>query len=253
MPTPERVIETIRAECLDPTVIQRSAASRSDAPDLCRALQPRATPSRPRPRPSMSRSVGPDAGQSARRSPTGSARWADPRVLRRRRVIESGFPIPTGSNRVVAAALLIAEPTVGKWRRRFLTGRLDGLLDEPRPGAPRTIGDAEVERVIALTLESAPSPRPSNGCSTGSHRAGVQPKGAPHPADRALAEPPTGARRSSWSTDPLFITASGGDRQRITETIWWDHHEGSHSAEALRLGKQTLCQLSYSRSGAATF
>ena len=87
-------------------------------------------------------------------------------------MIESGFPIPTGSNRVVAAALLIAEPTVGKWRRRFLTGRLDGLLDEPRPGAPRTIGDAEVERVIALTLESAPSPRPSNGCSTGSHRAG---------------------------------------------------------------------------------
>ena len=71
-------------------------------------------------------------------------------------MIESGFPIPTGSNRVVAAALLIAEPTVGKWRRRFLTGRLDGLLDEPRPGAPRTIGDAEVERVIALTLESAP-------------------------------------------------------------------------------------------------
>ena len=44
-------------------------------------------------------------------------------------------------------------------------------------------------------------------------------------------------------------TAGGGDRQRLTETIWWDHHEGSHSAEALRLGKQTLCQLSYSRSG----
>jgi len=87
------------------------------------------------------------------------------------------------------------------------------------------------------------------GAPLGRIARGVQPKGAPHPADRALAEPPTGARRSSWSTDPLFITASGGDRQRITETIWWDHHEGSHSAEALRLGKQTLCQLSYSRSG----
>jgi transposase len=60
------------------------------------------------------------------------------------------------SNKDVAAALLITEPTVGKWRRRFLAQRLDGLLDEPRPGAPRTIGDAEVERVIALTLESAP-------------------------------------------------------------------------------------------------
>jgi hypothetical protein len=92
----ERVIETIRAECLDWTLIQRSAASRSDAPDLCRALQPRATPSRPRPRPSTSRGVGPDGGQSARRSPAGPARRADPRVPRRRRVIESGFPIPTG-------------------------------------------------------------------------------------------------------------------------------------------------------------
>jgi hypothetical protein len=37
--------------------------------------------------------------------------------------------------------------------------------------------------------------------------------------------------------------------QRITEPIWWGHHEGNHSAEACRLGKQTLCQLSYSRSG----
>jgi transposase InsO family protein len=74
----ERVIETMRAECLDWTLIQRSAASRSNPPDLCRALQPRATPSRPRPRPSTSRGVGPDGGQSARRSPTGPARWADP-------------------------------------------------------------------------------------------------------------------------------------------------------------------------------
>ena len=46
----ERVIETIRAECLDWTLIQRSAASRSNTSDLCRARQPRAPPSRPRPR-----------------------------------------------------------------------------------------------------------------------------------------------------------------------------------------------------------
>src|SRR5450759_4488031 len=59
-----RVIETIRAECLDWTLIQRSAASRPDAPDLCRPRQPRATPSRPRPRPSPSRGVGPDGGNT---------------------------------------------------------------------------------------------------------------------------------------------------------------------------------------------
>src|SRR5665811_787832 len=99
----------MRAECLDWTLIQRSAASRSDASDLCRARQPRAAPSRARPRPSTSRSVGPDAGQSARRSPTGSARWADPRVLRRRGVIESGFPIPKMARAVELAALVGRE------------------------------------------------------------------------------------------------------------------------------------------------
>ena len=43
--------------------------------------------------------------------------------------------------------------------------------------------------------------------------------------------------------------SAGRKRQRITEAIWWYRHTGAHSAETLRLGKQTLCQLSYSRSG----
>jgi transposase len=45
---------------------------------------------------------------------------------------------------------------VGKWRSRFIERRLDGLLDEPRPGTPRTIGDDDVERVVTMTLESKP-------------------------------------------------------------------------------------------------
>src|SRR5262245_63148211 len=56
-------------------------------------------------------------------------------------------------NSQVAARLRINRVTVGKWRKRFLADRLEGLADEPRPGAPRTITDAMVERVITKTLE----------------------------------------------------------------------------------------------------
>jgi transposase len=57
----------------------------------------------------------------------------------------------------VAERLCITVQTVGKWRNRFLAQRLDGLLDEPRPGAPREIGDAEVERLLAVTLNERPA------------------------------------------------------------------------------------------------
>ena len=60
------------------------------------------------------------------------------------------------SNKAIAAALDCHPVTVGKWRRRFAQWRLDGLQDEPRPGAPRTITDAQVEAVIVTTLEEQP-------------------------------------------------------------------------------------------------
>src|SRR5262245_59773627 len=60
------------------------------------------------------------------------------------------------SNTRIAADLRVTLPTVGKWRQRFVEDRLEGLADEPRPGAPRTITDAQVEAVIAKTLESKP-------------------------------------------------------------------------------------------------
>jgi len=60
------------------------------------------------------------------------------------------------NNSVVGQQLGIVRSTVGKWRARFLKHGVDGLLDEPRPGAPRQIGDRDVERVITTTLESMP-------------------------------------------------------------------------------------------------
>jgi Homeodomain-like domain len=56
----------------------------------------------------------------------------------------------------VAADLGVSLPTVGKWRSRFVTRRLEGLVDEPRPGAPRTITDEQVEAVVVATLEETP-------------------------------------------------------------------------------------------------
>ena len=54
----------------------------------------------------------------------------------------------------VAAELGLHEHTVGKWRRRFLKDRCDGLLDEARPGRPRTIDDDQVAAVIERTLRT---------------------------------------------------------------------------------------------------
>jgi transposase len=59
-------------------------------------------------------------------------------------------------NTEIAAELGIRRATAAMWRSRFAVDRLDGLLDEPRPGRPRTISDAQVEEVIVKTLESAP-------------------------------------------------------------------------------------------------
>ena len=60
-------------------------------------------------------------------------------------------------SKVVAAELGVHEHTVGKWRRRFLKDRIEGLLDEARPGRPRTIGDDQVAAVIERTLRSTPA------------------------------------------------------------------------------------------------
>ncbi|MDH4079532.1 MAG: helix-turn-helix domain-containing protein [Nitrospira sp.] len=59
-------------------------------------------------------------------------------------------------NTAVARVVRVAPPTVCKWRQRFVTHRLDGLLDDPRPGAPRTVTDAAIERIVTYTLETTP-------------------------------------------------------------------------------------------------
>jgi len=60
------------------------------------------------------------------------------------------------NNVAIAAQLGTTRETVGRWRKRFVSERIDGLLDEAKPGAPRKVQDDEVERVIRITLESTP-------------------------------------------------------------------------------------------------
>ena len=74
-------------------------------------------------------------------------------ALRARIVLGCGEGL---SNRVVAGRLQITGATVGKWRERFRVNRREGLLDEPRPGTPRQITDAQVEEVVTKTLETMP-------------------------------------------------------------------------------------------------
>lgn len=72
-------------------------------------------------------------------------------ALRSRIVLECA----TGaSNSEVSRRLGISLPTVGKWHSRFIGNRLDGVVDEPRPGRPATVSIGQVEQVIIDTLES---------------------------------------------------------------------------------------------------
>jgi len=107
-------------------------------------------------------------------------------------------------NDAIAAEFGMNPRTVGKWRRRFVEAGPDGLLDEPRPGAPRTIGDADVERLIALTLESAP--RDATHWSTRSMAAatGISQSSVSR-IWRAFALAPHRSETFKLSTDPLFI------------------------------------------------
>ena len=59
-------------------------------------------------------------------------------------------------NKEIASKLGVCTHTVGTWRNRFADHRMDGLYDEPRPGAPREIGDDEIASTIRKTLETRP-------------------------------------------------------------------------------------------------
>src|SRR4030095_4761051 len=108
------------------------------------------------------------------------------------------------TNTVVARELQLTKQTIGKWRTRFLGQRLDGLLDEPRPGAPRRITDDEVERVMRVTLETTPRDATHWSTRTLARRCGLS-QTAVSRIWRAFSLRPHRVKTFKLSKDPLFI------------------------------------------------
>src|SRR5260370_37849215 len=108
------------------------------------------------------------------------------------------------TNTRVARKLRLTKQTVGKWRSRFLTKRLDGLLDDPRPGAPRTVSDAQVEAVVTLTLESTPRDATHWSTRAMAARCGLSQTTVSR-IWRALGLQPHRTDTFKLSPDPLFV------------------------------------------------
>ena len=111
------------------------------------------------------------------------AKTAQALVLRARIVLQTAAG---KSDMEVAGQLGTTRATVGKWRRRFLRDGCDGLLDEPRPGAPRTIGDDDVERVVVQTYADRLPPTAAAAASR-----------QPRPGDRPVPAAPV---RLYWAS-----------------------------------------------------
>lgn len=107
-------------------------------------------------------------------------------------------------SKVVAAELGVHEHTVGKWRRRFLKDRVEGLLDEARPGRPRTIDDDQVAAIIERTLRSIPA-----DATHWSIRSMAGATGFSHTTIRriwtAFGLQPHRSETFKLSSDPLFV------------------------------------------------
>jgi transposase len=107
-------------------------------------------------------------------------------------------------NKTVAKRLRMSQTTVCKWRGRFLRDRLDGLFDEPRPGAPRRITDEQIEQVIVRTLEETPRGATHWSIRDMAKASGLGRTTVSH-IWRAFGLQPHRSETFKLSTDPLLI------------------------------------------------
>jgi len=108
-------------------------------------------------------------------------------------------------NSVIAQRMQLSRTTIGKWRQRFLSRRIDGLYDELRPGKPRTIDDERVAELINTTLHT----KPTDGATHWSVRSiaaetGISPTSV-HRYFKLFGLQPHRTESFKLSTDPFFI------------------------------------------------
>ena len=142
-----------------------------------------------------------DAERSELGSLAGRRNTAQALALRARIVLRCATGL---ENQQVAADLRIDKTTVGKWRRRFVEHRIDGLRDEPRSGTPRTIEDARIEAMIVRTLESVP-PNATHWSSRGMAQACGLSVSSVQRIWRAFGLQPHRLETFKLSTDPDFV------------------------------------------------
>ena len=107
-------------------------------------------------------------------------------------------------NKAICVEVGADANTVGKWRRRFAEHRHDGLLDEPRPGTPRKIGDDEIADTIRLTLEAKPPGATHWSLRSMARAVGYAPSTI-HRISRAFSLQPHRTETFKLSNDPLFV------------------------------------------------
>ena len=129
------------------------------------------------------------------------AKSAQALALRSRIVLACGEGL---DNKAVAARLRVSPATVGKWRTRFVADRLDGLVDEPRPGRPPLISVEQVEAVVVATLEQTPKNATHWSRASMARKSGLS-KSTIGRIWRTFELKPHRADTFKLSKDPLFV------------------------------------------------
>src|SRR5215470_2867689 len=118
------------------------------------------------------------------------------------------------NNKQIASKLGFCTHSVGTWRNRFAEKRMDGLYDEPRPGAPREIGDDEIAATIRKTLETRPKGATHWSLRSMAKEIGHAPSTV-HRIWQAFGLQPHRVETFKLSSDPLFVEKGARHRRAL--------------------------------------